>query len=294
MRNILFIIIFLLSEISYAEIRALQEDFLYQNEEIKINANLYTSPSVNKNIIILSHGTRGHQNMEIIKSFSTTLNDNGFDVLTPNYSFGISNRDSIFLPCDIRHTHISEMSIKEIIHWFNYAIKNNYQRIIFAGHSRGGQDTLNAYKYIKEYLSNYQEYIDSLILLAPLTDSRQDNFNKILNESNVNLTELSKLDKNQFIKSNFLMCENADVKISSLLSYYDILSEDESIQILLGLNKPVYIFTAMQDSFVPETYERLKEIDKNNIKLFNIEDSDHFFRDLYLDEIIDYLIEFIE
>ena len=73
----------------------------------------------------------------------------------------------------------------------------------------------------------------------------------------------------------------------------EILIVDDNSDIRNILNDLI-IDAGYQTRLAANFNQALKEIDKNNIKLFNIEDSDHFFRDLYLDEIIDYLIEFIE
>ncbi len=54
-----------------------------------------------------------------------------------------------------------------------------------------------------------------------------------------------------------------------------------------------YIFTASEDNFVPKTHSKLSKISNDNVKLIQIQGSDHFFRDLFLDEVIELLADFI-
>ena len=55
-----------------------------------------------------------------------------------------------------------------------------------------------------------------------------------------------------------------------------------------------YVFTASEDVFVPKTHSKISNIINDNIKLIQIDGSDHFFRDLFLDEVIENLANFIE
>ena len=66
------------------------------------------------------------------------------------------------------------------------------------------------------------------------------------------------------------------------------------VQILKDIELDTYIFTASEDTFVPKTHSKISNIDNIKIKLIQIEGSDHFFRDLFLDEVIENLSEFIE
>ena len=70
--------------------------------EIKYNSitlnGFYSSQSEkSKSIAIILHGTRGHQNLELITSLRDSLLDNGVDSLTINLSYGINNRVNDFL-----------------------------------------------------------------------------------------------------------------------------------------------------------------------------------------------------
>ena len=67
---------------------------------------------------------------------------------------------------------------------------------------------------------------------------------------------------------------------------------------LLGLLKrftvKMLIVTASDDTITPLTHNRVDSLKQKNITLIQIDGSDHFFRDLYFDDMFDELLEFIQ
>ena len=108
------------------------------------------------------------------------------------------------------------------------------------------------------------------------------------------MNKLLNMDGDSLIEMNFLNCSNAKVKISSFLSYYNLARQDETIQILKDIKISTNVFTASEDAFVPKTHSKIAKINNSYINLVQVEGSDHFFRDLFLDEVIEILSELIE
>ena len=162
------------------------------------------------------------------------------------------------------------------------------------GHSRGGQDVLNAYKKILEVYPTESKKISSIVLLAPLTDNVDDINDHLQKSNNSTMNQLLNMDGDSLIEMNFLNCSNAKVKISSFLSYYNLARQDETIQILKDIKISTNVFTASEDAFVPKTHSKIAKINNSYINLVQVEGSDHFFRDLFLDEVIEILSELIE
>ena len=102
-----------------------------------LHAYYQTQTDISDSIFIILHGTRGHQNLEIISSLRDSLHDNGIDSLSINLSYGIKNRENDFLPCDINHSHTVENSLNEITRWYEYIKELGYKKIYLIGHSRG-------------------------------------------------------------------------------------------------------------------------------------------------------------
>ena len=103
------------------------------NDELgnKINAN-YINNDSSKTIVLILHGTRGHKKLELIQTLSERFSDSNIDTLSMNLSYGITNRNDDFLPCNIIHDHLNSHSISEIKLWFDFIKqKNKYEKIIY-------------------------------------------------------------------------------------------------------------------------------------------------------------------
>ena len=97
---------------------------------------------------------------------------------------------------------------------------------------------------------------------------------------------------------NFLFCENANVSLSTFKSYLDFSSTKVSfpftfniIQLLESSENPIIIFSGTDDEILFDSYKKITEINKPNIKHYIVDGGDHFFRDLYLDDVIDMMFE---
>jgi hypothetical protein len=277
--------------------------------EIKYNSivlnGFYSSQSEkSKSIAIILHGTRGHQNLELMTSLRDSLLSNGVDSLTINLSYGINNRINDFLSCDIEHEHKQSDSQDEINLWYEYIKKIGYEKIYLIGHSRGGLDIINFYESLD---SKYQKPINSMFLLAPISETWKSSVDRYKENYNIDLNDLinKKIKK---LKVNFLGCEDATVYSDSFLDYY--LLDDESrfpdsdrkrffnnglkLHLLNTLGK-VYVITASEDTVVPNTYGIVKDVttkDKEkNIELHQVDGADHFFRDFYFDDLVEIIVE---
>ena len=147
-------------------------------------------------------------------------------------------------------------------------------------------------QFYKNLLISDDMLIHSIFLIAPISDTFKDTRKIYKKKYNIDISKLHH-QKNQMLKINFLNCDNAKVSSQTFLNYYDLKRHHGLIKNLKSADKEVYIITASEDSFVPNTYKRVKEIvkDKKNIKLIMIDDADHFFRDLYFDDLMDVLLE---
>ena len=280
--------------------------------EIKYNSitlnGFYSSQSEkSKSIAIILHGTRGHQNLELITSLRDSLLDNGVDSLTINLSYGINNRVNDFLPCDIEHKHKQSNSQYEIKLWHEYIKKIGYEKIYLIGHSRGGLDIINFYESLD---SKYQEPIDSIFLLAPISETWESSLDRYKENYDIDINNFVH-QRDKKLKINFLGCEDATVYSDSFLDYYLIGGDghffnseatrfsDRGLNLhLINTLGKVYVITASEDTIVPDTYRIVKDIiskpiqsKEKNIELYQIDGADHFFRDFYFDDLMEIITE---
>jgi alpha/beta superfamily hydrolase len=298
MKNLLITFLVLFS------IYGVAEPVQIKYNSITLNGFYSTQSEKSKSIAIILHGTRGHQNLELMTSLRDSLLNNGIDSLTINLSYGINNRVNDFLSCDIEHEHKQSNSQHEIKLWHEYIKKMGYKKIYLMGHSRGGLDIMNFYESLD---SQYQESIDSILLLAPISETWESSVSRYKENYNININDLVN-QKSKKLKINFLGCEGATVYSDSFLDYY-LISGDSNVFSsettrfasrslnlhLFNTSGKVYVITASEDTIVPNTYGIVKNIitkDKEkNIELYQVDGADHFFRDFYFDDLIEIIVE---
>ena len=266
-----------------------------RDDGIRLNANLSENLQ-NDSVYMIVHGTRGFKTMEIIKSLEEKIILNGHDVLSVNLSYGVTNRDDSFLSCDIKHTHNEHESVTEIISWYQYLLSKNYKKIIFVGHSRGGFNIVQASALIGN------KDIE-LHLLAPIVDTYKGTRDYYMSEHNLPYDQIIQNNDEYMISEkyppiNFLFCENAQVSSSTFRSYLDFTENISNypftfniLKLLNESNNKVSIYSGSADEILLDSYKRFESLNKENIKHYIIDDGDHFFRDIYLDDVIDLMFQ---
>ena len=260
-----------------------------------LHGNLYEHAE-KKSVFLIVHGTRAFNEMEIIKKISQSIHDEGYDVLSINLSYGVSARNSNFLSCDIEHRHNEHSSVGEIIKWYEYLLSLKYHEINFLGHSRGAFNITQAASLIENKLIK-------LYLLAPVIDTYAGTSEYYRTIHNLPYDDVINSDEEFMISDryppiNFLFCENAKVSASTFRSYLDFSRTKHKypftfdiLELLEDIDSQVIIFSGTEDEILLDNYKILTNIDKPNISHHIIEGGDHFFRDIYLDDVIDIIFE---
>ena len=292
----LYYLIFLIISLTTNQVLASTQIVKIQRDDgITLNANLSKNLKTDS-VYMIVHGTRGFKTMEIIKSLEQKILIEGHDVLSINLSYGINNRSDSFLSCDIEHTHNEHESVREIINWYEYLLSKNYKTISLVGHSRGGFNIIQAAELI-----NNKDL--ELHLLAPIVDTYNGTRDYYTTEHNLPYDQVIKNDEEYMISErypsiNFLFCENAKVSSNTFRSYLDF-SENKSkypftfniLKLLKESNNNVYIYSGSADEILLDSYKVFGSIDKINVTHYIIDDADHFFRDIYLDDIVDFMFD---
>ena len=265
------------------------------DDGIILNANLSKNLQ-NDSVYMIVHGTRGFKTMEIIKSLEENIYNKGHDVLSINLSYGFTDRNDNFLSCDIKHTHNEHESVSEIIDWYKYLLSKNYKKITMVGHSRGGLNIIQAAQKIND--NNIE-----LHLLAPIVDTYKGTKDYYVTEHNLPYEKVIQ-NNEEFIISdryppiNFLFCENAQVSSSTFRSYLDFSENRNSypftfdiLKLLTLSNNRVSIYSGTADEISLDSYKILESVNNINVTHHIIDGGDHFFRDIYLDDIVDIMFE---
>ena len=136
---------------------------------LTLNANLELAKDkkLSDGVILLTHGTLAHNEMEIIKTLQSLLKERGHNTLAINLSLGIDNRGASMYDCKVPHKHHYLDAVNEIAAWVNWLKSKGASKISVLGHSRGGNQTAR-------YAAGKPDAaIDRVILVAPATWSQK-------------------------------------------------------------------------------------------------------------------------
>lgn len=256
------------------------------------NLELAADKSLSDGVLMLTHGTLAHNEMEIISYVQEMMVDYGISTLAINLSYGLDNRESAMYDCTVPAQHTMQQALAEMDAWQTWLDGQGAGDRWVMGHSRGGNQTA-------QYAANNQDKIKGQVLLAPATWD----FSKTLEgygeryETPIEpiLEKAKGMDPKAMIDGiDIIYCENSGASAEAVLSYYGNYPEYDTPTVLKETKIPTLVIAGSLDTVVADLPEKMESIDKENIELVVVEDADHFFLDLFADEAVEYAVDFIE
>ncbi len=93
-------------------------------------------------------------------------------------------------------------------------------------------------------------------------------------------------------QTGFLYCAGAKVTADTFLDYYEPDERRDTPRVLPAIRKPTIVFAGSEDTVVEGLEARVSPIaDGEQLKLVVLDGADHFFRDLYAEEIVEIIAE---
>lgn len=281
MRTIICSLFFSLS----ASMLSAQETIVHEGLE----ADWYSAGG--ETAVLLLHGTLAHNRMEVIHTIAEIVSgDHDLPVLAPNLSYNIPGRTGM-LDCTVTHRHKHSDAAKEITQWVNYLADQGYARIVVSAHSRGGAQ-------LSEYLVNAAHpAVVGAVLIAPATFDASRQSAGYQRRYGVPLEALiadaSQRPADEIMRvPGFVYCANAEVTAASFLDYYAQVMFRDTPTNLASINVPVTVVAGSADDVVSDLPDRLAAGALNDrITLEVLEGADHFFRDLYADDVATFIAE---
>ena len=247
-------------------------------------------------IILVVHGTLAHNEMETIKNLTIVLNERGLSTLAINLSLGITDRRGMY-DCKILHRHKHTDALDEIRGWLSWLKSKDVKSIILMGHSRGGNQVARFASKIGD------KSLTHLILLAPSTwdaASAQTRFETLhkhpLKTALETAETLLKKDTGDAIMPGIgiLFCPKADSTVASFVSYYSPDRRHDTPSILPEIIIPTLVIAGGRDTVVKNLISKVKAtVDRQKLQLKIIDDADHFFLDLFAEDVADAIEEFL-
>ncbi|MBD3609020.1 MAG: alpha/beta hydrolase [Gammaproteobacteria bacterium] len=250
-----------------------------------------------KPVILMTHGTLAHNRMEIINTLQTVFKDRGYSSLAINLSLGLSARKGMY-DCSAPHTHKHTDALDEIGLWLSWLKQQGVKSVVLLGHSRGGNQTA----WFASERDN--EAIQSVLLVAPQTWSQEyaskdykKRYGKDLDTLLTKAKRMVQQGKGQeFLKPvDFIYCKDTSATADAFVNYYTPDLRMDTPHLLNKLNKPVLVFAGSADTVVKGLDKKMaSSVKRANVHLEVLEGADHFFRDLYAEDLADMAVEFIE
>lgn len=263
-------------------------------EGLTLNGNLELAAdkSLADGVLMLTHGTLAHNEMEIISYVQEQMVDYGISTLAINLSYGLDNRESAMYDCTLPAQHTMQQALAEMDAWQTWLDGQGAGDRWVMGHSRGGNQTA-------QFAAANQDKIKGQVLLAPATwdyTKTLEGYGKRYETPIEPILEKAKgMDLKAMIDGiSIIYCENSGASAEAVLSYYGNYPEYDTPTVLKETNIPTLVIAGSLDTVVADLPEKMESIDKENIELIVVEDADHFFLDLFADEAVEYAVDFIE
>lgn len=253
--------------------------------------------SIKKGVVLITHGTLAHKDMEIVEALQSALSERGISSLAHTLTLGQDKREGMY-DCTRLHTHRHEDALDEIGAWIQWLKKQGAGPVSLVGHSRGGNQS--AWYAVERGMDE----IAKIVLIAPASrgapDSAVRNYRK---RYNADLTSILKQAKG-YVKAGspqkemslpgLLYCKDAKDRASSVVSYYGGDPRGDTPSLLPDLKMPALVIAGSADTVVPDVAKRVKPIvDGKKIRLEVIEGAGHMFLDFYIEDAADLIAAFI-
>ena len=277
-------------------VAALAEDVQTVHDGLKLRAHLEKADGnwPAGPVVLMTHGTLAHGGMEIIKGLQSMLKERGYSTLAINLSLGLDDRRGMY-DCATPHTHRHTGAVAEIGAWLGWLKGQGVEKIALLGHSRGGNQ-------VARFAAGAADpSVGMVILVAPQTWTAERDAAAYEQRHGAPLqpvlewaAELSAAGKGSEMIDGvgFLYCEGATVSAESFLSYYQPEDDKDTPHLIPRIEAPVLVFAASEDSAVEGLVEKTEPLaDGERVRLDVIEGADHFFRDLYSEDVADGIAE---
>ncbi len=245
-------------------------------------------------VLLMTHGTLAHNHMDIMSSLQQAFKEREISSLAINLSLGIDQRESAMYDCATPHRHRQEDAVAEIGAWLEWLKGQGVKQVVLLGHSRGGAQTA-------WFAAEHPDpAIRSVILIAPATgENAAEEFAKRTGKPLAPLlAEAKELvaagHGDTLINTSILYCDDTRATAAALLSYYGDEPRRDTRNLLPSIQRPVLVIAGSEDTVVPELQSRLGPLaDGTRVQLKVIEGADHFFRDLYAEDVADAATQFM-
>ena len=268
------------------------EDVSLVHGGLTLNANLETAGADWKQgpVVLMTHGTLAHGRMEIMEGLQAALKDRGISSLSMTLSLGLDKRRGMY-DCATPHTHKHTDAVDEIGAWLGWLQSQGVAKVALLGHSRGGNQTAR-------FAATHPDApVTAVILVAPQTwgeayaaEDYQKRYGKELAPLVERARQLEAEGKGDTLLAHvdFVYCPDTSATAAAFVSYYAPDERMDTPRLIPEIKVPVLVVAGSEDDMVKGLVEKVQPLaDGQRVRLTVVDGADHFFRDLYADEVAD-------
>ena len=268
------------------------------HEGITLNADLEFAPgkTMTDGMVLMTHGGLAHRDMETIIYLRRLLKEAGYNTLAINLSLGLDNRHGMY-DCQQTHRHRNDDAVAEIAAWMAWLQGQGAQQVILFGHSRGGAQTA---LYAAERDS---DRVEAVVLLAPaIADNTSaatyaQRYGKPLAPLLQKARQLVHDGQGDSVleQIGLLTCRETHATANSFVAYYGQDPRLDTPYLIPRIHKPVFVAVAGSDAVVKNLDQKIASlVDGQQVQMKVIDGADHMFRDLYADDAVESIVEFLQ
>lgn len=279
---------------------ALAEPVSLPHDGLTLQGELRLAPGkvLKDGVILIIHGTLAHGRMDFMQAMQSALAERGLSSLAPTLAMGVDRRQGMY-DCAVPHRHSNETIRGEIAGWVDWAAKAGASQIGLLGHSRGGAQVA---WYASQASAKMPPALRKIILVAPTTFdpaiAAQEYRARYGADLQAVLTRAEMLvagGQGAAIMQpvDFMYCPGAAVSARSFVDYHSPGRGNDAPEQLGLIPRPVLMVLAGAEDVVRDLPEKLANTAKpRGYQAIVIEGADHFFKDLYTDDVADAVAKF--
>lgn len=268
------------------------EELSLSHMDLTLKANLETTNEGWRQgpVVLMTHGTLAHGRMEIMETLQSALKDRGMSSLSMTLSLGLDNRQGMY-DCATPHGHAHTDAVEEIGAWLGWLRSQGVTQVALLGHSRGGNQ-------VARFAADRSEAsLSAVILIAPQTwspDSAAADYQRRFGRDLASQLEAARRLQaegkgGELMRGvGFIYCDDTSATADTFLSYHELDPGMDTPALIPQIKAPVLVVAGTEDDVVPGLVEKVQpQADGTRVRLMVLDGADHFFRDLYAEEIAD-------
>lgn len=274
------------------------QEVTLRHQGLTLNADLAlaNNKKLADGVILITHGSLAHRDMEAIVYLRELLKERGYSTLAINLSLGLDNRHGMY-DCKITHRHRNTDAADEIGLWVDWLKGQGARRVTLLGHSRGGAQTAL-------YAAGHDsDVVTAVVLMAPaIRDNTaaaayRQRYQTPLAPVLARAQQLVRDGKGGTVMEHtgLLNCADTSVTAEALVSYYGPDARVDAPELIPKIKQPTLVVVAGNDEVVVGLDKRIAPlVDGRRVQMKVVEGADHMFRDLYSDDAVDAIDAFLK